>query len=201
MMQFSCLPMVVGSSVFVSLPEKCSGIRMIFFFLLFILKVKSQTRKKFRPSKREIWSNCGNVLVDFSGSTLNSKQVWNRFYVACLKESLSGKSDSFWAMCFLVGFNIWSCWMFFFFFQNVVDGDNGYYRNYHFFFLLSSWLSLGGNDLVLLNYTKEGGTAIKMKMQLEKYHTSFLRQNCIWPDMLFWKLHLKYFLLFLLESV
>eukprot|EP00076_Gallus_gallus_P009615 XP_004941133.1 centrosomal protein of 44 kDa isoform X1 [Gallus gallus] len=37
-------------------------------------KVKSQTRKKFRPSKREIWSNCGNVLVDFSGSTLNSKQ-------------------------------------------------------------------------------------------------------------------------------
>lgn len=105
-----------------------------FFFLLFILKVKSQTRKKFRPSKREIWSNCGNVLVDFSGSTLNSKQVWNRFYVACLKESLSGKSDSFWAMCFLVGFTIWSCWMFFFFFQNVVDGDNGYYRNCHFFF-------------------------------------------------------------------
>uniref|UniRef100_A0A8C3PVH4 Centrosomal protein of 44 kDa n=1 Tax=Chrysolophus pictus TaxID=9089 RepID=A0A8C3PVH4_CHRPC len=37
-------------------------------------KVKSQTRKKFRPSKREIWSNCGSVLVDLSGSTLNSKQ-------------------------------------------------------------------------------------------------------------------------------
>lgn len=36
-------------------------------------KVKSQTKKKFRPSKREIWSNCGNVLVDLSG-TLNSKQ-------------------------------------------------------------------------------------------------------------------------------
>ncbi|XP_042727076.1 centrosomal protein of 44 kDa isoform X2 [Lagopus leucura] len=37
-------------------------------------KVKSQARKKFRPSKREIWSNCGDVLVDLSGSTLNSKQ-------------------------------------------------------------------------------------------------------------------------------
>ncbi|XP_072191356.1 centrosomal protein of 44 kDa [Excalfactoria chinensis] len=37
-------------------------------------KVKSQARKKFRPSKREILSNCGNVLVDLSGSTLNSKQ-------------------------------------------------------------------------------------------------------------------------------
>lgn len=80
------------------------------FFLLFILKVKSQTRKKFRPSKREIWSNCGNVLVDLSGSTLNSKQVWNSFYVVCLKVSLTcSKSDSSWNTCFCVGFNIWSC--------------------------------------------------------------------------------------------
>ncbi|XP_065592652.1 centrosomal protein of 44 kDa isoform X2 [Cyrtonyx montezumae] len=39
-----------------------------------INKVKSQTRKKFRPSKREMWSNCGNILADISSSALNSKQ-------------------------------------------------------------------------------------------------------------------------------
>ncbi|NXF04015.1 CEP44 protein, partial [Smithornis capensis] len=37
-------------------------------------KVKSQTRKKLRPSKYEILSNCGKDLADPSGSALNSKQ-------------------------------------------------------------------------------------------------------------------------------
>ncbi|OXB84147.1 UNVERIFIED_CONTAM: hypothetical protein H355_012265, partial [Colinus virginianus] len=38
-------------------------------------KVKSQTRKKFRPSKHETWSNCGNILDDLSNSALNSKPL------------------------------------------------------------------------------------------------------------------------------
>ncbi|NXA28451.1 CEP44 protein, partial [Ibidorhyncha struthersii] len=37
-------------------------------------KVKSQTRKKPRSFKYEVWSNCDNVLADPSGSALNSKQ-------------------------------------------------------------------------------------------------------------------------------
>ncbi|XP_066173682.1 centrosomal protein of 44 kDa isoform X1 [Sylvia atricapilla] len=37
-------------------------------------KVKSQTRKKIRPFKFEVWSNCGKGLADPSGSVLNSKQ-------------------------------------------------------------------------------------------------------------------------------
>ncbi|KAM6205663.1 centrosomal protein of 44 kDa isoform 1-T1 [Sarcoramphus papa] len=37
-------------------------------------KVKSQTRKKLRSFKYEVWSNCDNVLADPSGSALNSKQ-------------------------------------------------------------------------------------------------------------------------------
>ncbi|XP_016153464.1 PREDICTED: centrosomal protein of 44 kDa isoform X2 [Ficedula albicollis] len=37
-------------------------------------KVKSQTRKKIRPVKFEVWSNCGKGLADPSGSALNSKQ-------------------------------------------------------------------------------------------------------------------------------
>ncbi|XP_075005417.1 centrosomal protein of 44 kDa isoform X2 [Calonectris borealis] len=37
-------------------------------------KVKSQTRKKLRSFKYEVWSNCDNVLTDPSGSALNSKQ-------------------------------------------------------------------------------------------------------------------------------
>ncbi|XP_010568268.1 centrosomal protein of 44 kDa isoform X2 [Haliaeetus albicilla] len=37
-------------------------------------KVKSQTRKKLRSFKYEVWSNCDNVLADPSGSDLNSKQ-------------------------------------------------------------------------------------------------------------------------------
>ncbi|NXD81266.1 CEP44 protein, partial [Halcyon senegalensis] len=37
-------------------------------------KVKSQTRKKPRSFKCEVWSNCGNTLADPSGSTLNFKQ-------------------------------------------------------------------------------------------------------------------------------
>ncbi|NXW20161.1 CEP44 protein, partial [Circaetus pectoralis] len=37
-------------------------------------KVKSQTRKKLRSFKYEVWSNCDNVLADPSGSGLNSKQ-------------------------------------------------------------------------------------------------------------------------------
>ncbi|KAM7052690.1 centrosomal protein of 44 kDa isoform 4-T6 [Acridotheres tristis] len=37
-------------------------------------KVKSQTRKKIRPFKFEVWSNCGKGLADPSGSALNSKQ-------------------------------------------------------------------------------------------------------------------------------
>uniref|UniRef100_A0A8C3P535 Centrosomal protein of 44 kDa n=1 Tax=Cyanoderma ruficeps TaxID=181631 RepID=A0A8C3P535_9PASS len=37
-------------------------------------KVKSQTRKKIRPLKFEVWSNCGKGLADPSGSVLNSKQ-------------------------------------------------------------------------------------------------------------------------------
>ncbi|NXJ07581.1 CEP44 protein, partial [Odontophorus gujanensis] len=39
-----------------------------------ISKVKSQTRKKFRPSKHETWSNCGNILADLNSSALNSKR-------------------------------------------------------------------------------------------------------------------------------
>ncbi|XP_021250155.1 centrosomal protein of 44 kDa isoform X6 [Numida meleagris] len=38
-------------------------------------KAKSLTRKKVRPSKHEVWSDCGNVLADLGGSALNSKQV------------------------------------------------------------------------------------------------------------------------------
>ncbi|NXK16878.1 CEP44 protein, partial [Arenaria interpres] len=38
-------------------------------------KVKSQTRKKLRCFKCEVWSNCGNVLAVPSGSALNSKLV------------------------------------------------------------------------------------------------------------------------------
>ncbi|XP_064508575.1 centrosomal protein of 44 kDa isoform X2 [Pseudopipra pipra] len=37
-------------------------------------KVKSQTRKKLRPFKYDIWSNCGKGLADPSGSAPNSKQ-------------------------------------------------------------------------------------------------------------------------------
>ncbi|NWI51471.1 CEP44 protein, partial [Calyptomena viridis] len=37
-------------------------------------KVKSQTRKKLRPFKYEILSNCGKGLADPGGSALNSKQ-------------------------------------------------------------------------------------------------------------------------------
>ncbi|XP_049688433.1 centrosomal protein of 44 kDa isoform X5 [Accipiter gentilis] len=37
-------------------------------------KVKSQTRKKLRSFKYEVWSNCDNVLADPSGSGLNCKQ-------------------------------------------------------------------------------------------------------------------------------
>ncbi|NXA83376.1 CEP44 protein, partial [Thryothorus ludovicianus] len=37
-------------------------------------KVKSQTRKKIRPIKFEVWSNCGKGLADPSGSALNSKK-------------------------------------------------------------------------------------------------------------------------------
>ncbi|XP_067993165.1 centrosomal protein of 44 kDa isoform X2 [Melanerpes formicivorus] len=37
-------------------------------------KVKSQTRKKLRSFKYEVWPNCGNVLTDPSGSALNSKE-------------------------------------------------------------------------------------------------------------------------------
>ncbi|NXW08482.1 CEP44 protein, partial [Fregetta grallaria] len=37
-------------------------------------KVKSQTRKKLRSFKYEVWSNCDNVLAVPSGSALNSKQ-------------------------------------------------------------------------------------------------------------------------------
>ncbi|KFR14228.1 Centrosomal protein of 44 kDa [Opisthocomus hoazin] len=37
-------------------------------------KVKSQTRKKLRSFKYEVWSNCDNVLADPCGSALNSKQ-------------------------------------------------------------------------------------------------------------------------------
>ncbi|CAN8208633.1 unnamed protein product [Coccothraustes coccothraustes] len=37
-------------------------------------KVKSQTRKKIRPLKLEVWSNCGKGLADPSCSALNSKQ-------------------------------------------------------------------------------------------------------------------------------
>ncbi|NWQ99452.1 CEP44 protein, partial [Paradoxornis webbianus] len=37
-------------------------------------KVKSQLRKKIRPLKFEVWSNCGKGLADPSGSVLNSKQ-------------------------------------------------------------------------------------------------------------------------------
>ncbi|XP_059700536.1 centrosomal protein of 44 kDa isoform X2 [Haemorhous mexicanus] len=37
-------------------------------------KVKSQTRKKIRPLKFEVWSNCGKGLADPSRSALNSKQ-------------------------------------------------------------------------------------------------------------------------------
>ncbi|NWT84472.1 CEP44 protein, partial [Lanius ludovicianus] len=37
-------------------------------------KVKSQTRKKIRPFKSEVWSNCGKGLADASGNALNSRQ-------------------------------------------------------------------------------------------------------------------------------
>ncbi|XP_009473075.1 PREDICTED: centrosomal protein of 44 kDa [Nipponia nippon] len=37
-------------------------------------KVKSQTKKKLRSFKYEVWSNCDNVLADPSGRALNSKQ-------------------------------------------------------------------------------------------------------------------------------
>ncbi|XP_035180442.1 centrosomal protein of 44 kDa isoform X2 [Oxyura jamaicensis] len=37
-------------------------------------KVKSQSRKKLRPLKCEIWSNCGTVPAGPNGSALNSKQ-------------------------------------------------------------------------------------------------------------------------------
>ncbi|NXB05377.1 CEP44 protein, partial [Cnemophilus loriae] len=37
-------------------------------------KVKSQTRKKTRPFKFEVWSNCGKGLTDPRGSALNSRQ-------------------------------------------------------------------------------------------------------------------------------
>ncbi|XP_064004941.1 centrosomal protein of 44 kDa isoform X2 [Pogoniulus pusillus] len=38
-------------------------------------KVKSQTRKKLRSFKYEVWPNWDNVLTDPSGSALNSKQT------------------------------------------------------------------------------------------------------------------------------
>ncbi|NXP54347.1 CEP44 protein, partial [Heliornis fulica] len=37
-------------------------------------KVKSQTRKKLRSLKYEVWSNCDNVLAGPNSSTLNTKQ-------------------------------------------------------------------------------------------------------------------------------
>ncbi|KAL2305089.1 hypothetical protein Nmel_007061 [Mimus melanotis] len=37
-------------------------------------KVKSQMKKKIRPFKFEVWSNCGKGLADPNGSALNSKQ-------------------------------------------------------------------------------------------------------------------------------
>ncbi|XP_054151534.1 centrosomal protein of 44 kDa isoform X2 [Melozone crissalis] len=37
-------------------------------------KVKSQTKKKIRPLKCEVWSNCGKGLADPSRSALNPKQ-------------------------------------------------------------------------------------------------------------------------------
>ncbi|NXR66934.1 CEP44 protein, partial [Rhadina sibilatrix] len=37
-------------------------------------KVKSQMRKKIRPIKFEVWSNCGRGLADPSGNALTSKQ-------------------------------------------------------------------------------------------------------------------------------
>ncbi|XP_027491274.1 centrosomal protein of 44 kDa isoform X4 [Corapipo altera] len=43
-------------------------------FIEAVYKVKSQTRKKLRPFKYEIWSNCGKGLADPSGSAPNSKQ-------------------------------------------------------------------------------------------------------------------------------
>ncbi|NXW68258.1 CEP44 protein, partial [Hirundo rustica] len=42
-------------------------------------KVKSQMRKKVRPLKFEVWSNCGKGLADPSGSALNSKQQFVGF--------------------------------------------------------------------------------------------------------------------------
>ncbi|XP_068869845.1 centrosomal protein of 44 kDa isoform X2 [Aphelocoma coerulescens] len=38
------------------------------------VKVKSQMRKKVRPFKSEVWSNCGKGLADPSGSALNPRQ-------------------------------------------------------------------------------------------------------------------------------
>ncbi|NXD26787.1 CEP44 protein, partial [Spelaeornis formosus] len=42
-------------------------------------KVKSQTRKKIRPFKFEVWSNCGKALADPGSSALNSKQQFVDF--------------------------------------------------------------------------------------------------------------------------
>ncbi|KAM9193124.1 centrosomal protein of 44 kDa isoform 2-T2 [Mergus octosetaceus] len=44
-------------------------------FIEAIYKVKSQMRKKLRPLKCEIWSNCGTVPAGPNGSAVNSKQV------------------------------------------------------------------------------------------------------------------------------
>ncbi|XP_029818027.1 centrosomal protein of 44 kDa isoform X4 [Manacus vitellinus] len=43
-------------------------------FIEAVYKVKSQTRKKLKPFKYEIWSNCGKGLADPGGSAPNSKQ-------------------------------------------------------------------------------------------------------------------------------
>ncbi|XP_041335904.1 centrosomal protein of 44 kDa isoform X3 [Pyrgilauda ruficollis] len=43
-------------------------------FIEAVYKVKSQTRKKIKPFKIEVWSNCGKGLADPSRSALNSKQ-------------------------------------------------------------------------------------------------------------------------------
>ncbi|NXF93330.1 CEP44 protein, partial [Eubucco bourcierii] len=42
-------------------------------------KVKSQTRKKIRSFKYEVWPSCDNVITDPSGSALNSEQVCKLF--------------------------------------------------------------------------------------------------------------------------
>ncbi|XP_066042060.1 centrosomal protein of 44 kDa isoform X3 [Chamaea fasciata] len=57
-------------------------------------KVKSQMRKKIRPLKFEVWSNCGKGLADPSGSVLNSKQVTEEnSQIEFLKNQLADLQD------------------------------------------------------------------------------------------------------------